>query len=141
MRPSTRIGSATSRSDPRTGSSIAWIEAEPSGDAKTSSSVRTGAQGTDAASSAASHSAAGRRASSSDTIGISWSRLRTRSALVANRSSDASSGRPITPQVRSKSRSFPAARMNGRSAASNSWYGTMLGCALPSGRGTRPPSR
>ena len=48
--------------------------AAPSGDAKTSSSVRTGAQGTEASSNAASHSAAGRRASTSDRIGISSSR-------------------------------------------------------------------
>ena len=44
--PSTRIGSATRRSGPRTGSSISWIAAAPSAEAKTSSSVRTGAQGT-----------------------------------------------------------------------------------------------
>ena len=40
---------------------------------------------------------------------------RTRASFVANRSSSARSGRPITSQVRSNSRSLPAARMNGRS--------------------------
>ena len=40
-----------------------------------------------------------------------------------------------TSHVARNSLSLPAARMNGRSAAWNTWYGTMFGCSLPIGPG------
>ena len=72
---------------------------------------------------------------------MSSSRFATRASFVANRWSVAQSGGSITSHVRANRRSFPAARMNGRSLAWKDWYGTMFGCAVPIGPGTTPPIR
>ena len=66
-----------------------------------------------------------------------------RDGALAPRSWRSEDRRP-TPRVRrprtfgGTSRSFPAARMNGRSEAWNAWYGQMLGCAVPIEPGDDP---
>ena len=65
-------------------------------------------------------SAVVRIAMRSATIGISVSRLATRAALVANRASSASSGRPMAAAKRANWRSLPTATMMAPSAVAKS---------------------
>lgn len=51
--------------------------------------------------------------------------------FVAKRASAASSGRPITSQKRANCGLLPTVITIGPSAASNTPYGTIDGCALP----------
>ena len=72
---------------------------------------------------------------------ISSARCFTRAALVAKRSSVAHADLPATSQNLANWPSLPTARIMSPSAVGKSWYGTMLGCALPMRRGTLPPIR
>ena len=103
------------------------------GCARAAGTVLTGPAGTPALFSVSVHSAQQRPASASVISGISVSRFRTRSGLVAKRGSSASSARPMAPANRRHSPSLPTATISGASAVGSTWYGVRLSCALPCG--------
>ena len=144
--PSSRIGLRTRRRiDPVHG----LHERRASGDAKTSSIVRIGAHGTAAASSASIHSPVFR------VRNVSTAETRARPGSPRGpRSSRTRIVRPVgvptTSHVRRKSRSLPAARMNGRRIRGTPGRGRCSDGPSPSvrrrgrrGGGSRPgsPSR
>ena len=131
--PSNRIGFGDqSEQPPRRGRRPARSAPAPSGDAKTSSMrhdrrARHGGLLQQRRANPACRAAR----TPPRACGINSSRCTTRDSFVANRGSSAHSGCPTTSHVLANSRSFPAARMNGRSFAWNDWYGTMFGCSVP----------
>ena len=114
------------------------LRAATCGSAATSAMPATGEAGTPAASSALSQPAAPRRASAASSAALSASRCSVRSALPANRGSDASSGAPSTSQRRRNSRSLPAAITIRPSAVRKVSNGVIDGWREPSGAGSRP---